>query len=607
MIANLICICQSTWTYTSESIKMLLSNTSSFVINQAIAIRDILMFYSEVTKMCVVNSSNEVYSLVINSGASIDSVIRSMQQTVSSSIYQLKDWIWTLELPELMWDYPQISSLGSSFSEMFSSLTLIMGSAWTMTVSLFLPTQPIMQETDQILDYDKIISTILNNENFLTKVHVFANQKIEDEKESLNSKSQNSEMKVRIALESYNEQINKLKTEVQDETKKVSEQFLKLRSEDGQKSATEQELIFAQMREKYEAMWAQVEKIQQDQTESVKENHEDLLWQIDELKKNILTLEEQQKELQSTLVGCCNNQTKIEDAIEKHISGFLDGVKSNNSNSELAKWINSIFVAKSEIEMKLKEITLRFEENVKHTLLQEMRNIAKIEADQTAQHIMATVTSSIQTEFSQRQSNKTQDCKSSLSKEDVSKIVKNALIRYDADKTGMFDYALETAGGSVISTRCTETFVQKTAMYSIFGIPIWYPSNNPRTVIQPGVQPGECWAFKGSTGFIVIQLADAVIPTRFSMEHISRTMSPSGRIDSAPREFVVYGLRSETDKDPVKLGSYSYSELQDPLQYFEVETTTQEAYPYIELDILSNHGNINYTCLYRFRVHGVLP
>ena len=144
-------------------------------------------------------------------------------------------------------------------------------------------------------------------------------------------------------------------------------------------------------------------------------------------------------------------------------------------------------------------------------------------------------------------------------------------------------------------------------MGGMYGWRVWYPSNNPRTVIQPGVQPGECWAFKGSTGFIVIQLADAVIPTRFSMEHISRTMSPSGRIDSAPREFVVYGLKSETDKDPVKLGSYSYREFQDPLQYFEVESTTQEAYPYIELDILSNHGNMNYTCLYRFRVHGVLP
>merc|ERR1712107_214890 len=192
-----------------------------------------------------------------------------------------------------------------------------------------------------------------------------------------------------------------------------------------------------------------------------------------------------------------------------------------------------------------------------------------------------------------------------LNRTEVLEIVKNSLIQYDADKTGMFDYALDTAGGSVISTRCTETYVQKTAMYSIFGIPIWYPSNNPRTVIQPGVQPGECWAFKGSTGFIVIQLSEAVKPIRFSMEHISRSMSPSGRIDSAPRDFVVYGLRSEKDPEPYRLGHYTYDQNMDPLQYFEVMYPSKESFAFIELDINSNHGNLNYTCLYRFRVHGV--
>merc|ERR1712187_395276 len=85
-------------------------------------------------------------------------------------------------------------------------------------------------------------------------------------------------------------------------------------------------------------------------------------------------------------------------------------------------------------------------------------------------------------------------------------------------------------------------------------------ANNPRTIIQPGVQPGECWAFKGSSGFVVIQLSEPIVPTRFSMEHISKSMSPSGKIDSAPKDFVVYGLRHEKDTDPVILGEYSYSQ-----------------------------------------------
>merc|ERR1712241_35697 len=199
------------------------------------------------------------------------------------------------------------------------------------------------------------------------------------------------------------------------------------------------------------------------------------------------------------------------------------------------------------------------------------------------------------------------DTINNLSREEVFKIVKNALIQYDADKTGMFDYALETAGGSVVSTRCTETYIQKTAMYSIFGIPIWYPSNNPRTIIQPGVQPGECWAFKGSSGFVVIQLSERIIPTRFSMEHISKSMSPSGKIDSAPKDFVVYGLRSEKDVVPVRLGAFTYSQDTDPLQFFEMTKPVDEPFPFVELDILSNHGNVIYTCLYRFRVHGLRP
>ena len=71
-----------------------------------------------------------------------------------------------------------------------------------------------------------------------------------------------------------------------------------------------------------------------------------------------------------------------------------------------------------------------------------------------------------------------------VSKEEVVLIAREALAQYDADKTGKFDYALESAGGSVISTKCTESYNVKSARISVLGIPLWYPSNNPRTIIQ---------------------------------------------------------------------------------------------------------------------------
>lgn len=40
------------------------------------------------------------------------------------------------------------------------------------------------------------------------------------------------------------------------------------------------------------------------------------------------------------------------------------------------------------------------------------------------------------------------------------------------------------AGGSILGTRCSETHETKTALISLFGIPLWYFSQSPRVVIQ---------------------------------------------------------------------------------------------------------------------------
>ena len=148
--------------------------------------------------------------------------------------------------------------------------------------------------------------------------------------------------------------------------------------------------------------------------------------------------------------------------------------------------------------------------------------------------------------------------------------------------------------------------------YTWFGIPLWLPLNiwgpstNPRTAIQPGVMPGECWAFKGSQGFLVIKLSMPMKPTRFSLEHIPKSLSPNGKIDSAPKNFQVYGLQTDKDSDPQELGRYSYDQDGEPLQFFSVQKPIQKPISLVELRILDNHGHEDYTCVYRFRVHGDL-
>ncbi|XP_044297160.1 SUN domain-containing protein 2 isoform X2 [Varanus komodoensis] len=192
-----------------------------------------------------------------------------------------------------------------------------------------------------------------------------------------------------------------------------------------------------------------------------------------------------------------------------------------------------------------------------------------------------------------------------VTEEQVHHIVDQALKRFSEDRIGMVDYALESGGASVISTRCSETYETKTALLSLFGIPLWYHSQSPRVILQPDVYPGNCWAFQGSQGFAVIRLSSNIYPTAVTLEHIPRSLSPKGAIPSAPKDFAVFGLDEEGQQEGILLGQFTYSQDGDPIQTFHLEDEDKKtAFQLVELRVLSNWGHPEYTCIYRFRVHG---
>ncbi|XP_048483019.1 klaroid protein isoform X1 [Plutella xylostella] len=197
--------------------------------------------------------------------------------------------------------------------------------------------------------------------------------------------------------------------------------------------------------------------------------------------------------------------------------------------------------------------------------------------------------------------------------EAVKRIVAGMLDVYDADKTGVVDYALESAGGQVISTKCTELYQIKTKQYSVLGLPVWWVYTSPRHALTPGAMPAECWAFQGFPGYLVVRTYAIIEVTGFSVEHMSRLLAVDGKIESAPKNFSVYGLRDEMDPEPHLFGQYQYDANGTAIQHFPVlHPKTQRiagvdypvAYDIIELRVESNYGNPTYTCVYRFRVHG---
>ena len=213
---------------------------------------------------------------------------------------------------------------------------------------------------------------------------------------------------------------------------------------------------------------------------------------------------------------------------------------------------------------------------------------------------------------------------------ELDKVVADAIRVYDADKTGMFDFALESAGGTIASIRCTDSYAFTTAIYSVMGLPIWWENTSPRIILQPGSSPGQCWAFKGSQvifavlplylllsenlllkltilqGAVVVRLSTEVNVTAVTLEHISKMTTPDMSISSAPRRFAVLGLRSVEDPSPSSLGNFTYEDSGEPVQTFVIEERGHPSFSLVELKILDNHGNMAYTCVYRFRVHGTI-
>ncbi|XP_037077161.1 SUN domain-containing protein 1-like [Pollicipes pollicipes] len=188
-----------------------------------------------------------------------------------------------------------------------------------------------------------------------------------------------------------------------------------------------------------------------------------------------------------------------------------------------------------------------------------------------------------------------------VSRQQAVSIAQQQLALYDADKTGQFDFALESAGGSIVSTKCTEAYGARAAQLTVLGVPVWYPQNNPRSVIQAGGRPGECFAFHGE-GLLEIGLSRLVRPTEFVLEHVARELTPDGSVRSAPRRFAVLGVTGFAE-EAVPLGEFQYEERGPPLQRFAAAPAGR-AFRAVQLRVTSNWGHPHYTCLYRFRVHG---
>ncbi|KAK9829803.1 hypothetical protein WJX72_007987 [[Myrmecia] bisecta] len=203
----------------------------------------------------------------------------------------------------------------------------------------------------------------------------------------------------------------------------------------------------------------------------------------------------------------------------------------------------------------------------------------------------------------------------------VKAIVHEALEALEIDHVGLPDYALHSAGGKVVG----HSPVSRSGLLNLSPLQVAYyrlrsmipglPSPlHPRAnelILSPGRLPGQCLALNGSEGQVDVQLRTDMAPIAVTLEYAPKALAFD--TSSAPRAFRVMGYRGReyvkerlSGKHPTAwlLAEGLQYDVDGPaVQMFAVHPPPQTV-DRVRVQVDSNWGNADHTCLYRVRVHG---
>ncbi|KAM5220401.1 sperm-associated antigen 4 protein isoform 4-T4 [Hipposideros larvatus] len=166
------------------------------------------------------------------------------------------------------------------------------------------------------------------------------------------------------------------------------------------------------------------------------------------------------------------------------------------------------------------------------------------------------------------------------------------------------DYALSSVGASIDLEKTSHDYEDANTAYFWNRFSFWNYARPPTVILEPDVFPGNCWAFAGDQGQVVIRLPGHVQLSDITLQHPPASVAHTGGANSAPRDFAVYGLKVD-DKTEVFLGKFTFDVEKSEIQTFHLQNDPPAAFPKVKIQVLSNWGHPRFTCLYRVRAHGM--
>jgi CII-binding regulator of phage lambda lysogenization HflD len=136
-------------------------------------------------------------------------------------------------------------------------------------------------------------------------------------------------------------------------------------------------------------------------------------------------------------------------------------------------------------------------------------------------------------------------------------VIDSALSRYSADRVGLPDFALHSAGAQVVPSNTTPTYTRTPGsfggliLYKTFGLG-GIKGKPPSIALNEDNSIGSCWAFSGNEGTLTVRLAKSVVVTDFTIEHIDPRVAFD--LTTAPKDIEVWGFVSkESDQVPEEM------------------------------------------------------
>ncbi|XP_063104518.1 sperm-associated antigen 4 protein isoform X1 [Cavia porcellus] len=184
------------------------------------------------------------------------------------------------------------------------------------------------------------------------------------------------------------------------------------------------------------------------------------------------------------------------------------------------------------------------------------------------------------------------------------RVAKLVFQRLNEDFVQKPDYALSSVGATIDLEKTSHDYEDTNMAYFWNRFSFWNYARPPTVILEPDVFPGNCWAFQGHQGQVVIRLAGRVQLSDITLQHPPPSVAHTEDASSAPRDFAVFGLQVD-DKTEVFLGRFTFDVKKFAIQTFHLQNDSPSAFPKVKIQILSNWGHPRFTCLYRVRAHGL--